>query len=423
MDLDHFQPRKLAYGEDVRSDYRLLECSEELLDTILREGTVIKGGENDEAVLCTRMKTYALKYVETTNMQLLVSPDIGGFENAGNDDIENSPYSMVNAPGLQTQIQKLSRCCQKTKAVTVTATNQSHLEAVEIAPRLGALEALLLKRPYGLADEQLGEVEEDTMADPCSSAVTGTEGLHTFRDLLERVQASEEELRAGLRSLGAIELNGSWRTVDPQYLGSLLELIISSCQQLGHSFIRVPATEVCESLRECGVNPAIAMHCLEAYGSPAGDDISSSNPADTRCCAAGSASKFWALNESKVCKYFAGKLLTCGRQMSTVEFMNKLKDAVPDGMQPSLESLKGEVLMTGKSQNTQVKAFPLSALPREPAKRFAALFAERPKWNADDMEPYISDLKVPGLTTGALLLKYARVSQTSPQDPIIYSMR
>jgi hypothetical protein len=37
--------------------------------------TIIKGGENDEAVLCTRIKTYALKYVETTNMQLLVPPD------------------------------------------------------------------------------------------------------------------------------------------------------------------------------------------------------------------------------------------------------------------------------------------------------------------------------------------------------------
>lgn len=35
---------------------------------------VIKGSEGDEAVLCTGSLTYALKYVETTNLQLLVDP-------------------------------------------------------------------------------------------------------------------------------------------------------------------------------------------------------------------------------------------------------------------------------------------------------------------------------------------------------------
>lgn len=35
---------------------------------------VIKGGEHEEAVLCTSSKTYAIKYVETTNLQLLVAP-------------------------------------------------------------------------------------------------------------------------------------------------------------------------------------------------------------------------------------------------------------------------------------------------------------------------------------------------------------
>jgi hypothetical protein len=36
---------------------------------------VIKGGAGDDAVLCTNDKTYALKYVETTNLLLLLPPD------------------------------------------------------------------------------------------------------------------------------------------------------------------------------------------------------------------------------------------------------------------------------------------------------------------------------------------------------------
>mgnify|MGYP001811118969 CR=1 FL=1 len=40
-----------------------------------RCSVVIKGGEGDDAVMCTRDKTYALKYVETTNTLLLLPPD------------------------------------------------------------------------------------------------------------------------------------------------------------------------------------------------------------------------------------------------------------------------------------------------------------------------------------------------------------
>lgn len=36
---------------------------------------VIKGGDRDDAVVCTQDKTYALKYVETTNLLLLIPPN------------------------------------------------------------------------------------------------------------------------------------------------------------------------------------------------------------------------------------------------------------------------------------------------------------------------------------------------------------
>jgi hypothetical protein len=55
----------------------------------------------------------------------------------------------------------------------------------------------------------------------------------------------------------------------------------------------------------------------------------------------------------QVCKHFAAKLLTCGRQLATSDFLNKLKEIVPEGMEPGLEGLKGEVLTIGK-KSTQV---------------------------------------------------------------------
>ena len=36
---------------------------------------VVKGGMDDEAVLCTKAKTFALKHVETSNVQLLIPPN------------------------------------------------------------------------------------------------------------------------------------------------------------------------------------------------------------------------------------------------------------------------------------------------------------------------------------------------------------
>ncbi len=52
-----------------------------------------------------------------------------------------------------------------------------------------------------------------------------------------------------------------------------------------------------------------------------------------------------------------------------------------------------------------MKLYPASRLPKDPAQRFAVLFAEQPRWEASELEPYIASLKVrppfqPGLNLG-----------------------
>lgn len=46
----------------------------------------------------------------------------------------------------------------------------------------------------------------------------------------------------------AVELDGYWRVIDPQYLGQLLELVILTAQQEGYPLTAVRAGAVTRSL-------------------------------------------------------------------------------------------------------------------------------------------------------------------------------
>lgn len=109
-----------------------------------------------------------------------------------------------------------------------------------------------------------------------------------------------------------------------------------------------------------------------------------------------------------------------------VDFMESWSLSVRDhGFEPKAEWLttRGECLLIGKGASVQVKHFPVCRLQRDPAKRFGQLFAERGKWTLENLQPYIQDLKVPGSSSGAILLKYSRASQATPSDPVLYSAR
>lgn len=56
----------------------------------------------------------------------------------------------------------------------------------------------------------------------------------------------------------------------------------------------------------------------------------------------------------------------------------------------------------------QLKYFPASALPIEPAARFSDLFLTRDRWKADDLTPFLADIAVDSKERDKLLLKHAR---------------
>ncbi|GAB4813586.1 hypothetical protein N2152v2_000632 [Parachlorella kessleri] len=405
-------PRTLAFTDSVRKDLKLLELDEDLLQELLQSGLQINGGESEEAVLCSQTRTFAIKTVETTNSVWLVQPDQVAAEVVGAAELSQpaadppqcTPPGQLT--GLATQLQR-NKAAQAHAPVMVTAVASSHWELVRAGPRLQALDALLQEQPYGREAAEGDEAMDldDGARQPCQR--------YTREELLERVQASSEELDQALRERHALCLDGRYCSVDSEYLGTLLEMLLLTAVQHGWAgdFV-IPARAAGEALKSSGYDPRLTQHCLKVFGSRQGD------------AAAGIAKEadyegVWRLDEQAVCRHFAQRLLASQPQWGAEEFLDAWQGSVPESMTPGWEMLRGEALVAGG----RVKRFPVEGLPKDPAGRFAALFAERERWAWEDLEPYIIGLQGPGQTVEGLLLKYARASQPKPTDPMLYSAR
>ena len=68
-----------------------------------------------------------------------------------------------------------------------------------------------------------------------------------------------------------------------------------------------------------------------------------------------------------------------------------------------------------------VSYFPCAELPVDPPARFADLFFRRPRWKADDIVPYLSDIAVDRKDLDKLLLRYARA--LTDNDGLWYTAR
>jgi len=62
-------------------------------------------------------------------------------------------------------------------------------------------------------------------------------------------------------------------------------------------------------------------------------------------------------------------------------------------------------------------------MPRDTTRRFECLWKAKEKWTLEEIVPYIEGLSAPGQNTEELLLKWARPSQTRPEDPVVYTKR
>ncbi|XP_057981354.1 uncharacterized protein LOC131166790 isoform X2 [Malania oleifera] len=328
-------------------DLMLLELDEKLLPDVLQQRVTLRGQPDEDAVLCTQSKTYAIKFVGNSNSVFLLPPSdhLAICENPPEHDEKDHDQQVV---------------------ASVLKVAPGNMELVEVAPRLDRLKSLLSENPY--RSEDVFEMEELELTDKNKN------GLYKWDDLTERIQASDDELRSGLQTLSAVEIDGYWRIVDEKYMDSILSMFLHNSVLNDWSFDALNEDEVVAVLESDGFPHKLALHCLEVYGSKVGSSVG-------RSCV-------WRLDEKCVCVHFARVILREGKKRME-NFMEEWIRKIPEGMQASFDMLEGEVLTERLGVEIWVHAFSVSSLPSNPRERFSALFQERPKWEWRDLQPYV----------------------------------
>ena len=293
-------------------------------------------------MLCTNSATYAMKFVGTSNSVFLIPT---GDATPSSSKLV-SKDSETEGPSVE-------------PVASVLKVAPGTMELIQTAPRLDKLRALLNERPYIL--------EEDLETDSRSKR-----GMYSWQDLVELIQASEEELRTGLRTLSAVEIDGYWRMVSQKSMDEVLNMILNNSVLYEWPLNALAEDQVVSTLEADGFAQRIVLHCLDRYGS---------KMESMEGC-------LWGLDEMRVCLRLGLRLLGGGK-MKLENFMEKWVQSIPSGMNADLKMLEGEVLYEKVGVESWIRAFSVSALPTVPAERFAALFRERPKWVWKDLEPYI----------------------------------
>ncbi|XP_041707697.2 sister chromatid cohesion protein DCC1-like [Coregonus clupeaformis] len=348
----------LTFGESVSSgDYCLMELDDALCKHIeAGKSLVIRGDQDERAVLCSEDKTYDLKIADTSNLLLLV-------------------------PGCLTpdQLTTDNQASSQLVHAQIWGFSNGYWELRKRHPRLKKLKKLLMENPY---EGPVISGQEDV-----------TDGKYTMGDLLDRIQASEEELETQLQTIHACEVNGYWRLLDFDYEMKLLGHVTQLVDSESWSFSKVPLSV---SLKELGCLEPQEMieHSLNCYGRryTDGDEV------------------FFALNEDKVCRATAQMLLQNAVKFNLSEFQEVWQQSVPEGMGTRLDQLKSLALVDRSTKPETISLLRAEDLPEDTLERFTHLFTMREKWTEEDITPYIQDLCGEKQTTGALLTKYARSS-------------
>ncbi|KAH9245043.1 hypothetical protein BASA81_017499 [Batrachochytrium salamandrivorans] len=185
----------------VSQDFKVLECPPELVAYLQSYKTlIIRGEDNDEAVICTDNSTYCLRQVETSNTMMLIKhlPQKRSLSPLSTRPLSNNqPSNAFTSCFPDTRIDAVS---------DIIFTHSNYLEVVRIPPKLDRLAMLLAKCPYGgPEEEQRRQSRSDVVSDDTGSIPVT---VYAMADFLHEVQASEAEIRLYLDETGAIEIDG-----------------------------------------------------------------------------------------------------------------------------------------------------------------------------------------------------------------------
>ncbi|XP_033124712.1 sister chromatid cohesion protein DCC1-like [Anneissia japonica] len=336
---------------------KLMEVNDDLLSN-LKAGKrlVIRGEKTDHAVLCTDNTTYDLKLAETTNGLLLV-PD-----GVTSDSFVDNTRSLEHKQ--------------------VAGLIHTYFELKPTRPKLKKVRVLLEDSEYE------GAVEEG------AREITGK--LYTTDDLLDIVQASEDEIFRELAKIQACTINGHWRLLSFEYKSRVIASILNLVEENSWHLSAVPLDEVLNTLDNLEPR-CILKHVLACYSEKSKQNNESE-------------SILYSLNEDKICQHYAEALLRNSGKFNLEEFMAAWQQCVPEGMKTDPAQLKGIALVDKTSFPEVIFRYHIDDLPEGERERFNALFKMKRKWTMDEIKPYVEELTSEKVSIGALLQKHARAS-------------
>uniref|UniRef100_A0A8C1F0B0 Sister chromatid cohesion protein DCC1 n=2 Tax=Cyprinus carpio TaxID=7962 RepID=A0A8C1F0B0_CYPCA len=302
---------------------------------------------------------------------------------------------LLFVPGCKSPDEQISASPQLMHA-QIWGFSNCYWELRRQRPRLKKLKKLLMENPYD--GPAVGMQEE-------------APGLkYTMDDLLERIQASREEIE--IENLYIVKHRpvfvGFWRILDFDYKMKLLGHVTQLVDSESWSFSRVPLSACLEELGSLEPK-AMIEHCLNCYG---------------RRYSIEDGQVMYALDEDKVCRATAQLLLQKKKcRFNLSEFQEVWQQSVPEGMSARLDQLRGLALLDRSTKPETISLLREEDLPEDTLERFNSLFSLREKWMQDDIEPYIQDLCGEKQTTGALLTKHARSSVQSGFKGVYNSRR
>ena len=317
-------PGSFVFSESFTgADLKLIELEPEMLAALeAGKGLRFKADGDEEVVLCTSDRTFAIKTADTSNSLFLVPPAVLG--NGEMEEEEEGQESHVTSTSHDAAAAAIAATAAAETAMTtssssesgdvafnfnkrrcITALANSYLEATPIAPRLEKLRALLRNAVYNGPEEERGEEEEEegvgvsnasTTSSMSSSKVMDTPAHDaaalTWPVLSETIQASEAELQHGLRICNAVLLNGAYRILGDAYAAETFDVILRQA---------VAEDWPLHAIDLSSVSAALAAHEIPL---PVMETLLRQHGTETE-----QGSGIYALDEDKVCRYRAGEIL------------------------------------------------------------------------------------------------------------------
>jgi len=321
-----------------------------------------------------------MKKVQTTNMMLLISPEK-----------EKEEFNMnIEEKEVDNKISQYH--------YNINDNISSYYELIKISPKIKKLHMILSDTKYQGPDEE-DRFEKQNVR------------FYTFDDILNEIQASEEEIIIGLKEYNAININGYWRVLDSNYIQMFLETLLNNIVIYDLSSEHLPLSKVIELSVEFDFPDFVSTHVLESFS----DSVLKEEQ-----------EVYYTLSKEKITKFLGIQLLASHmpNAFEYNEFMSKWKEVVPEDYNVDIDLIKGfyiEEEITFQNDKRLLKYFPMTELSHDIKQRLEELFYAKPKWKDSSLLPYLQDIESNKKIIDRALIKYARVSRVGKQ--IYYASR